>query len=354
MFPENSCPPIYFFIPRKSWPSSLPESADRYWQWQNETQGRYRLGRYNWTLQTYLHLKSVGFPCQLIDSIPDAGIVIAHRDFLPLHFKPSANILLVCIQADRPRHPYAQLHVVQNPQDAVQNSRKLFTKLGWSNSYYISNWPQAELVPRQTERGDRFENVGYFGVLENLASQLQEPAWQQQLEELGFKWHIVPPERWNDYQEMDAIVAVRSFEYQGSYLWKPASKLINAWLAGVPAILGRESAFRNQRISDLDYIEVESVAEIIAALKQLRDEPELRRAMVENGHRRSVDVQPQNITAHWVTFLEQIAIPAYSSWVKHQAWKRPTFLVKRYLTFKLKSLIDKNSQEKKIETMHWN
>lgn len=353
MLLENSCPSIYFFIPRKSWPSSLPESADRYWQWQNETQGRYRLGRYNWTLQTYLHLKSVGFPCQLTDSIPNAGIVVAHRDFLPLHFKPSAHVLLVCIQADRPRHPYAQLHVVQNPQDAVQNSKGLFARLGSNNSYYISNWPQAELMPRQIERGDRFENIGYFGVLENLASQLQDPTWQKQLEELGLKWHIVPPERWNDYREMDAIVAVRSFEYQGSYLWKPASKLINAWLAGVPAILGRESAFRNQRISDLDYIEVESVGEIISALKTLRDDSELRRAMVANGHQRSVDVQPQKITAHWVAFLEQVAIPAYSAWVKHQLWKRPAFLVKRHLTFKLRSLTNSDHQ-KKIETMHWN
>ena len=37
---------------------------------------------------------------------------------------------------------------------------------------------------------------------------------------------------------------------------KPPSKLFNSWLAGVPAVLGHESAYRAERRSDLDYIEV--------------------------------------------------------------------------------------------------
>jgi hypothetical protein len=42
-------------------------------------------------------------------------------------------------------------------------------------------------------------------------------------------------------------------------LAQTAIKLYNCWHAGVPAVLGAESAFRANRRSDLDYLEVQSL-----------------------------------------------------------------------------------------------
>ncbi len=356
----TNLPPIYFYIPEEFWPSSLPTSSDRYWQWQNSTNGIYRRGKYNWTLQTYLHLKEVGFPCQLIDRIPRKGIVIVHRQFLRDDMKPEPRVLMVCIQADRPRHPYAQIHVVQNPEDVTQSSKEL---LKHRVIYHISNWPQPELIARDPERGDRFENIAYYGLTDNLAPELQKPSWQEQLRELGLNWHIVSPEQWNDYRDVDAVLAVRSFDYQGKYLWKPASKLINAWHAGVPAILNPESAFVAQRQSELDYIEINSVAEAIAALKRLRDEPALRRAMVENGRIRAEETNRETITAHWCSFLKEVAIPAYESWCAASSLKKQAFLLADYVAARLrgrtvqnfiKLLTFNNLQEDEFKKTFWN
>lgn len=61
---------------------------------------------------------------------------------------------------------------------------------------------------------------------------------------------------------------MRSFS-QNDYYDKPALKLFNARHAGVPAILDAESAYRAERMSELDYIEVMSVDGTLLALKLL-------------------------------------------------------------------------------------
>ena len=58
-----------------------------------------------------------------------------------------------------------------------------------------------------------------------------------------------------DYRTLDAVIAVRPFEPH-LYFAKPASKLINAWRAGVPALVGPEFASREIRRTDDDFLEV--------------------------------------------------------------------------------------------------
>jgi len=326
----NALAPIYFYIPEKDWPTeALPNAAEHYWQWQNATQGVYRSGKYNWTLQTYLNLQEHGFPSQLVNRLPLEGIVVAHRDFFPFDLQPSANVLLVCIQADRPEHPYAQVHIVQNPQD-----RKLGQLGDFWKSYYMPYWPQPGLIPRDSTRGDRFENAAYFGIRYNLAPELKDPTWQKQLQAIGLNWQVIKPENWNDYSNVDVVIGVRSFEYQGNYLWKPPSKLVNAWHAGVPAILGHESAFKAQRQSDLDYLEATSPNDILRALEQLRDNVELRHAIVKNGFWRAQTTHPSKLAKTWCKFLTEIATPAYEHWVSTPKWGQQMFLQRRYLEIK--------------------
>lgn len=155
----NKLPLIYFYIPKERWPTDkIPEDPSQYGQFQRSKHTNFG-GDYSWTLQTYLHLKANGFPCELTATLPSQGIVLSHRYLLPSNLQPKPELLLVCMQSDRGRHPYAQLHVVQNPRQEIP--KRPFTL--WE-SYFISHWPQAGLIPRDPKRGDRFENVAYFGV----------------------------------------------------------------------------------------------------------------------------------------------------------------------------------------------
>ncbi|MGQ4647712.1 hypothetical protein [Lyngbya aestuarii] len=339
----DKLPRIYFYIPQKHWPSTIPKSADSNWK-------GFGIGIYAWTLQTYLRLKADGFPCTLVSELPSEGIVLAHRNSLRVHksnFQPTPKLLLVCLKAELKPYPGAQLHVVQNP---------LETKT-FRNSYYLPHWPQPALIPRDTARGDRFENIAFFGHKVNLAPELLHPYWQQKLERLHLRWYPIInrnrwdsdreiDDRWHNYSEIDAVIAVRSLNQQQlylskNYLSKPATKLYNAWLAGVPAILGSESAYQTEHRNELDYLEVSSLEDILSALQKLRDHRALRLAMIKNGQVRAQAICPSQITVLWRNFLENVAIPAYHCWCSQSRWSQQVFLGSNYLAFNWLRMQDK-------------
>jgi len=330
----KTLPPIYFYIPQRYFPAEgFPEHSDDYWAWQNTNPGKYQWGMYNWTLQTYLFLKEDGFPCSLVGELPTEGIVISHRDLLPDHVRPNHKTLLICIIGDKVEHPYAQMHIVQNLKDTSRRKRSAL----W-NKHYFPHWRQSSLIPRNPERGDRFENIAYMGEIKNLAAELCDPSFKESLEEMGLRWHIVGREGWNDYSEIDAIVSVRRFIPLKNLRVKPALKLCNAWHAGVPAILGKEPAFQAERVRDLDYLEINSLDELLNTLKHLRDDVELRQAIVANGRLRARETSSVNLVRRWRRFLLETATAEYERWYGGSIWNRQVFFQRRYAVVKRKRI----------------
>ncbi|MEW5977994.1 MAG: hypothetical protein AB1898_19545 [Acidobacteriota bacterium] len=322
----NDLPPIFFYIPQKEMPEgNIPQSPEDYWHWITTRRGIPRFwGMYNWTLQTYLYLKDRGFPCEFTCQMPDEGIVLSHRDSLSDDLRPNSRRLLVCVLGDKeqPRdkglHPFAQLHVVQNPRDP---------RLVTNEFAYVPFWPQPGLIPRSPSRGDRFENIAFYGYEVNLAPELRSPTWASLVQSLGLNWFVVPSDRFHDYEQTDAMVAVRSFGATTSYLYKPATKLHNAWRANVPAVLGVESAYRSERQNELDFIEVASLDDLVAALVRLRDDVPFRQRIVANGATRAIGVQSDRVVGAWIDFLTDVATPAYERWLSGGPGRRIFFVL---------------------------
>ena len=106
----------------------------------------------------------------------------------------------------------------------------------------------------------------------------------------------------DDYYSADVVLAARAITtYCASF--KPASKLINAWMAGVPALLGPEPAFEELRKSDLDFIVVRSADDAVRELRRLQENPDLYHAMVENGLHRSKHYSEDVILDAWIQIL---------------------------------------------------
>lgn len=332
--------PIYFYLHPQHFPMDIPDTVEENWQ-------GFGLGIYAWTVQTYLRLKLNGFPCFLVNQIPDEGIVLIHRNILTRYhsdFKPGKKLLLICLKGESPPFPYAQIQVVQNPTEVQKIP----------NSYYLPHWTQPGLIPRDQNRGIKFENIAFFGHQNNLASELLSPSWKQHLKQLNLNWCPVVNtnswqdyqhlnNQWNNYSQIDAVVAVRCFSKRNIYSNKPATKLYNTWLAGVPAILGYESAYRTEGHPNQDYIEVTSMTELISALIQLKQNPELRQTLVENGNIKAQQFNPDVLTQRWCTFLETVAIPAYKSWCQTPEWLQKVILKKS----KLNTLIYRVKQKLK-------
>ncbi len=286
------------------------------------------VGKFNWVLQTYLHLRDAGVACTLDHLLAPAGIVVSHRHFLPDSLEPGAERLLVCVLADKEepgqcgRHPFAQIHVVQNPRDPM---------LGGADPWvaqYLPFWTQIDLVPRSLARGSTFQNIGFFGIETNAAAELLAPAWQEWVAARGMTFGVVPRDRWHDYSAMDLVLGIRSFGAE-TFHWKPATKLHNAWHAGVPAIMGRDSACAAERRGPFDYLEVHSLDGLTAAIDRLAAAPELRVAMSQNGLARANETSDEQLTSSWRDFLAGEATLAWRRWCALEPAEQAGFLARR-------------------------
>jgi len=96
--------------------------------------------------------------------------------------------------------------------------------------------------------------------------------------------------------------------------YKPASKLVNAWWAEVPALLGPEPAFQELRQSPLDYFEIRSVEDVLRAVAQLKAEPDRYRAMTDNGRQRRVAFSTEQNLRDWVSLFEGKIAQSFQRW----------------------------------------
>lgn len=115
---------------------------------------------------------------------------------------------------------------------------------------------QPGLVPRDASRGTSVTEAA-FKHHKSLDAALRGDRWVDHLAGFGVAWQCddagfagagdaYDQVAWNDYRRTDLIVAVRP-GWTDAALTKPPSKLVNAWTAGVPAVLGPEYAYRELR-----------------------------------------------------------------------------------------------------------
>jgi hypothetical protein len=269
--------PICFLLPEPDWVlEALPTSIAGYWQWQGSAaQLTPYWGRYHWVLQTYLYLKDAGLQVVLRNTMPSRGVIITHFDCVDYGYRPTPEQYLVIMLVDREvPHPRARLHVLHNPLQRLP--------LGLRHRY-MPPWPQIGLIPRDPVRGDRFETLGYFGYPHNLHADIIGESFQREIADLGLRMFVPPPAAWHDFSEVDCVMAVRNFGRDTTHLNKPSLKLLNAWLAEAPAILGHEAAYRSEGQPGSGYLEATTPTELLGAIRLLRDDPARRRALVDHG-----------------------------------------------------------------------
>jgi hypothetical protein len=283
----------------------------------------------SWTLQTYLRLCERNYPCRLVESIPREGIVVVHRGDLDFNRTPTANCIFVTTLGDGGWHPYAQVQIVQNPNQLESSDR----------TFFMHHWTQPGLIPRNEDRGNAFENVGYFGHPDQLADLLHKTEWEQFLDEYDLNWIPVheDADRQSDYSDIDLIVAIRGFDGR-LYDYKPATKLHNAWLAGVPAILGPESAYRAERRNEGDYLEARTYDELRDYVVTLKRRPELRRTLREQAEANRARINPDEKARQWWRLLRGPVEDIYEQWRSRSVFGRTVFLSKRWLHVKRNAL----------------
>jgi hypothetical protein len=266
----------------------------------DENPARISDGETTWILQTYLRieneLRESGFRVTITDDFVAGSVNIAHRDALNRWLGPYVNNYIVCVRADRPPSTVSNWEILQNGLGGAAKGNS-----------FIPSWPQPGLVARKRSRGHSLQRAAYFGRLGTTSSWLTSPAFAESLNRMGIQFRL-EESRWYDYSEVDLLIAHRE-EAPCMLAHKPASKLINAWLAGVPAILNDEPAFRELRRTELDYCIVNSAQDVLRAVSALRSQPRLYDAMVANGLKRAEEFSVDATRKTWVRTLQDQIVP---------------------------------------------
>jgi hypothetical protein len=314
---------VTFHLPERDLDALRQADPDRDWR-------LFMRGERAWILQTYLRLKQAGFPVELSDRLPDAGVVVIsgqRRKALSVSSSQRKRLLIVATVQDLSFPAIADVHLVQDPRQA-----------GPVYALPVRHWPQPGLQPRSPQRGARIERVAFKGTTENLHPSFRTERWTSQLSELGVTWveDAAPsaeiardPSRlhWNDYREIDLALAVRPPDVIRRKA-KPASKLITSWLARCPALLGPEPAFRALRRGDLDYVEIETPEDALRAIAALKNDPARYLAMIENGATRSAEFSTEQVTQEWAHVLFRV-LPELQGNADFQRWRRMPVALRR-------------------------
>lgn len=294
-----------------------------------------------WEWATYFHLKNAGHAVELVDEMPQDGIVIVSACMYPLLQKPPQNVILISTLADSPPRFFAHIHVSQNPWQ----HRDYPKPFGYPIWRFINIWPQPGIIPRDKSRGDKFERIGFFGHKDQLERSLQTVEFSNALAKQGLTLEIVDRD-FNDYSNIDAVIAIRDFTGNPQY-HKPNSKLINGWAAGVPVLATNESAFKAMKESLLDFIEVGSSEDLIAGLTKLKNDPLLVKKMVENGYKRVQDYTQEKILRDWEKLLFTDAQQLYAQWQRRSKAGKELFNANLFVARSYRNV--KNRIRKKLQ-----
>lgn len=259
-----------------------------------------------WIILTYLYLERKGLNVSISDRfIPGKICIASSLDFSVRDL--TFNSFVVGCRSDGFRPALCDFTIVQNKANLESETDIL-----------IPHWPQPGLIPRLKERGSTIENIVFKGSEVNLYESFRSTEFKRELEKLGVKLIINGrpengPVTWQDYSTNDLVLAVRDLTEKDA-LMKPASKLVNAWIASVPALLGPEPAFRDLRQSELDYIEVKTPKDALEAIQQLKSQPSLYQQMVVNGLQRAEEFTVEKITEQWCQALAGPIAENYKLW----------------------------------------
>ena len=291
----------------------------------------------------YLMLRSQGIGAQICNEFPDSGILLIHKAFAK-RFVWKPNLFVVSMQWDYKRDDRGQVHLVSNHFKTHSNSLGWMDRTSFSGLQFFVQPPMhPSLIPRSASRGDQFENIAFLGAVTNLEPELCSDFFKEQIEALGMRFVVIDdPSKMTDYSEIDAVLAVRNFGE--SIVHKPAQKLINAWRAGVPALLGHEVGYQELHDSDRDYIEIDSVDEVIQALEKLKDDVSFRNKMIRNGLEKSENYTAEAIEIRWGNLFRDRIFPACNEWLATPRPRRCWFLAVRRVRYLFRSALSRLAQ----------
>ncbi|WP_375257985.1 glycosyltransferase [Citreimonas sp.] len=256
-------------------------------------------GRFNWVAQSYLVLRQYREGLTLGMAPEPDRINFAHcMGWRAMGARRGE--FRISVRADYPRLFDVDFEILQNPA----------VPLG-PRQAYLPYWPVPGVIPRDPSRQGLkvLAYAGRIGPL-NLADDLKGgPTGLPR----GLEFRIIPPHLWHDLSQIDALIAIRTFD-GAPHDAKPPSKLFSAWRAGIPLIAGGDSAFSAVGTPGHDYLRVRTREEFTDALQRLHDDPDFYARIADNGHARADEVSHEAFARDWIAVFDDRIAPRFEAW----------------------------------------
>lgn len=260
----------------------------------------YNKGEYIWTLQTYYILREMGLSVNLsLDWDPQA-VNLTHGNTARRLNNP-CHCFCVSIQADFDRFPLADLHIVQNKAQSNKNS------------FFIPHWSQPKQMSRDPSR-QGVKKVAYQGNLD--FTDLNTQQLNSDLNPHGIEFELLGPTQWSDLSEVDILVGVRSFGKK-KFNRKPATKLINSWIAHIPFIGGWDTAYSQIGSPGRNYLKVSSYEELIQSILKLKYDHKLYSRLANAGLQKGLDYNLEATATKWLSLLKTDIATVFENWQEH-------------------------------------
>jgi hypothetical protein len=258
-------------------------------------------GRNSWIAQTFVRLRAElearGCNVTAGPRVEPGAITVVHRDDANDFLDRRHETFLVVVRADRAPVVACDFSIVQNGLSPKGNER------------FVPLWPQPGLAGREKSRGTRIERVAYQGRIGSAPEWFTDRDFHRQLADRAVRFDVREAD-WEDYRTVDIAIAARE-EAPGVLETKPATKLYNAWLAGVPMLAYPEPAYLELRQAALDFIAIHDASDVLRAIDLLRANPRLYATMVAQGQRRGREFSVDAIRRRWLDLFDDEIIPAF-------------------------------------------
>ena len=264
-----------------------------------------------WNLQAYLILKQRGnLNVTCSNHFVPGCINIIHSDGL-INLRGTSKDFIVCVKGDFPWRKWAHYHIVQN-----QNELK-------TNTSFLPLWVQPGLIKRNADRKG-VSRVAYAGQTWNGNLAGTEETWTSLFKPHGIEFVNLPTGACHNLRDIDVLIGIRSFDDK-PYNSKPPSKLVNAWHAHIPFIGGHDSAFKQVGTPGKDYLLATTPGEVLNAVLQMRDDPNLYQSLVNNGIEKATQFTREAIAKKWENILTGPVVERLNQWEQRQDFERNRF-----------------------------
>ena len=174
----------------------------------------------------------------------------------------------------------------------------------------MPHWPEKCLIARDASRSNDVKTMAYFGHISNLDPALACASFAEELvNSCGIELLLPGADRCHDYREVDLALALRPKVGPAWEGCKPATKLYNAWLAGVPLVGGLESSFQAAGVPGLDFAVANDAAAVLRQAAALSTDRARYACLRERCALRARDYSEAVLTERWADLFLETIIP---------------------------------------------